>query len=72
MVVAVNETGVLAVAILFPLLDTAAVAARFYVRRWKKIQLGVDDWSVFAALVCTNIEQPMHWTSCILTLAASI
>ena len=43
--------GVLAVAIMFPLLDAAAVGARFYIRRSRKASYGKDDWTILGALV---------------------
>ena len=74
MVSAVSKSGILAIAILFPLLDTAVVAARFYVRRLKKARLGIDDWSILAALVRENLSFKGIWTlkSLMLNLSASI
>ena len=41
----------LAIAIVFPVLATFFVIARFYCRRLKRVTLGVEDWLVLAALV---------------------
>ena len=41
----------LAVAIVFPILATVFVVARFYCRRLKGVTLGMDDWLILAALV---------------------
>jgi len=47
----VNKTSVLAVAILFPLLDTAVVGARIYIRKVRRIRLQADDWTILFALL---------------------
>lgn len=47
----VNGKSVIAIGILFPALGAAAVTARFYVRRNRKVALGVDDWLCLPALV---------------------
>lgn len=47
----VNEGSVLAIAILFIVLGTVAVAARFSVRTKRDAALGIDDWLCLPALV---------------------
>ncbi len=41
----------LGIAIVFPILATVFVIARFYCRRLNCVTLGVDDWLILAALV---------------------
>lgn len=52
----VNGKSVLAIGILSIILGTAAVSARFFLRRHRKSGLGVDDWLCVPALVG-------HWPS---------
>lgn len=47
----IKGKSVIAIGVLFPALGAAAVTARFYVRRNRKISLGVDDWLCLPALV---------------------
>lgn len=56
----INGKSVIAIGVLFPALGAAAVTARFYVRRNRKISLGVDDWLCLPALACV--------TGCAITL----
>ena len=49
----INGGSVIAIGVLFPILGTAVVAARFYIRRSRKLQLGLDDWLCLPALVCS-------------------
>lgn len=45
------------VSFVFASLATVAVGLRFYVRRWmRKLGLLPEDWFIFAALVCRNLE----------------
>lgn len=61
----VNESSVLAVGILFLLLGTSAVVARFFLRL-RTLCLGMDDWFCLLAWVSWN---PIHWDiDCVLTL----
>lgn len=47
----VSEGSVLAIGILFIVLDTVAVAARFSVRKKRDTPLDTDDWLCLPALV---------------------
>ena len=47
----INGGSVIAIGVLFPILGSAAVAARFYIRRNRKTALGLDDWCCLPALV---------------------
>lgn len=47
----VNGGSVLAVGILLINLGVVAVSARFYVRRQKRLSMGLDDWLCLPALV---------------------
>ena len=53
--------GVVCVAVMLPIVDTVAVASRFWVRRMKKAQLKSDDWTILVALVC-NAKTTMACT----------
>ena len=54
----VNERSVLAVGVVFIVLGIVAVAARFFVRRKKKNELGIDDWLCLPALVSMPFRYP--------------
>ena len=41
-----GEAKVVALAVVLPLLAVAAVSARFYSRRLRHTELGIDDWLV--------------------------
>lgn len=56
----INGKSVIAIGVLFPLLGTVAVTARFYVKRNRKISLGVDDWLCLPALVGDNFTERCH------------
>ena len=47
----IGVPGVYAVSVILPVLATAAVVARFHVRRLKKVAYKADDWLSLAALV---------------------
>jgi hypothetical protein len=47
-------SAVVVVAVVFPLLSTAAVALRFQALKLQKAKLKADDWTVVAALVSTS------------------
>ena len=51
----VNEDSVLAIGIVFIILGTIAVAARFCVRAKGTTALGIDDWLSLPALVSNYI-----------------
>ena len=44
-------TPLVVVAVVFPVLATAAVALRFYARRIKRQDLKADDWVILLGLV---------------------
>ena len=56
----INGRSVIAIGILFPTLGAAAVTARFYVRRNRKVSLGVDDWLCLPALVGYIFKERCH------------
>ena len=47
----VNEQTVLAIGVLFIVLGSSAVIARFYVRIVYRMGMGIDDWLCIPALV---------------------
>ena len=47
----VTPASCLAIGILFLILGIFSVAARFYVRKSRKVPLRADDWLCFVALV---------------------
>ena len=46
-----EQSTILALGIVFPILSTLAVVLRFEARRFKRIHVGADDWTILAALV---------------------
>ncbi|MCJ1307296.1 hypothetical protein MMC25_000942 [Agyrium rufum] len=54
MTLIIQKSGLLVVAILFPILDIIAVAARFWVRKIKKKPIESDDWTILLALILTG------------------
>lgn len=46
----INPHSILAVGIVFPILGAFTVGARFYIRRNRKLTLGLDDWLCLPAL----------------------
>ena len=56
----INGRSVIAIGILFPTLGAVAVTARFYVKRNRKVSLGVDDWLCLPALVGYIFKERCH------------
>ena len=46
-----NPPGLIAITSILSTIGTAAVIARFSVRRWKKTKYGADDWTILVGLV---------------------
>jgi hypothetical protein len=56
--VAIKSSGQiapLAVSIIFIVIIALSITLRIYSRRLKKLSLGIDDYLIFAATVCTTL-----------------
>ena len=49
----VTPRAMIAVAVLFPVLDIVCVGLRVYIRRVQKASILADDWLLFPAVVCS-------------------
>ena len=52
----INGASVTAIGVIFPVVDSFAVAGRFYSRISHNTNLGVDDWICVPALVGSFLE----------------
>ena len=48
----VDSSDVYAAGVVFPILCTAFALLRFYTRLRQRVEIGLDDWFIVAALVC--------------------
>jgi len=60
---ALITTGLVVVAVVFPLLSLVSIILRFYARRQSRAKLLSDDWWMVAAWVCDEKEKDQLLTA---------